>query len=86
MGNVDREGGNAFSCSGIILITIFVLSTAGNITWIVFQYIEFGNEGCGANISFLIISTIIGAFMYIIVLFRTRKDASVLTSSIVWTY
>ena len=36
VGNVDRDGGNAFSCSGIILITIFVLSFAGNITWIVF--------------------------------------------------
>lgn len=84
--NVEREGGNAFSCSGIILIIMFVLTTGGNITWIVFQYIEFGSEGCGANIAFLIISTIMGAFMYIIVLFRTRKDASVLTSSIVWSY
>lgn len=34
--NVENEGGNAFSCSGIIMITIFVLTTAGDITWLVF--------------------------------------------------
>ena len=84
--NVENEGGSAFSCSGIILIVIFVLTTGGNITWLVFQYIEFGNEGCGANLTFLIISTILGVFMYGIVLVRTRKDASMLTSSIVWSY
>ena len=84
--NVNREGDNAFSCSGIILITVFVLTFAGDITWLVFQYIEFGGEGCGANIAFLIISTILGVFMHVIVIFRTRDDASVLTSSIVWAY
>ena len=84
--NVENEGGSAFSCSGIILIVIFVLTTGGNITWLVFQYIEFGNKGCGANLTFLIISTILGVFMYGIVLVRTRKDASMLTSSIVWSY
>ena len=84
--NVEKEGGSAFSCSGIILIIIFVLSAGGNITWLVFQYIEFGNSGCGANLTFLIISTILGICMYGVVLIRTRKDASMLTSSIVFSY
>jgi len=84
--NVEKEGGNAFSCSGIVLITIFVLTTGGNITWLVFEYLRFNKEGCGANLAWLIITTILGIFMYAIVLFRTRKDASMLTSSIVFLY
>ena len=84
--NVERDGGNAFSCSGIILILLFVLTTAGNITWLVYSYINFGNEGCGDNLAFLIITTVLGVLMYGVVLLRTRKDASVLTSSIVWCY
>ena len=84
--NVEKEGGNAFSCSGIVLITIFALTTGGNITWLVFEYLRFGEEGCGANIAWLIISSVLGFFMYAIVLFRTRKDASMLTSSIVFLY
>lgn len=84
--NVEKEGGNAFSCSGIILIVIFVLVTGGNITWLVFQYIKFTGEGCGANLTFIIISTVLGVLMYGVVLIRTRNDASMLTSAIVWAY
>lgn len=84
--NVNKENGNICSCSGIILLSLFVLTTAGNITWLVFQFIEFTGKGCGANLTFLIISTIIAALSYAVVLIRTRKDASVLTSSIVWSY
>jgi len=84
--NVERDGGSAFSCSGIILIVIFVLTTAGNITWLVFQYRDFGNAGCGANLTFLVISTVLGVLMYLVVIFRTRTDASMLTSAIVWSY
>ena len=84
--NVEKEGGSACSCSGIILITIFVLVTAGNVTWLVFQYIEFTGSDCGGNITFIIISTILGFCMYGVVIFRTRKDASMLTSAIVWCY
>ena len=84
--NVEKEGGGACTCSGIILIVIFLLITAGNITWLIFQYIEFANEGCGANITFILISTVLGFIMHAIVIFRTRKDASILTSAIVWCY
>lgn len=84
--NVDREGGSACSCSGIILILTFVLTTVGNIVWLVYQYVEFANEGCGANYTFIIISTVLGVLMYGVVLIRTRKDASMLTSAIVWSY
>ncbi len=36
--------------------------------------------------TFLIISSVLGFCMYGIVLLRTRKDASMLTSAIVWSY
>lgn len=84
--NVEKEGGNPCSCSGIILIVMFVVTTCANIVWLVFQYIEFGGEGCGTNLTFLIISTVIAVFTYVIVIFRTRPDASMLTSSIIWSY
>ena len=34
--NVDKEGGSAFTCSGIILILIFSITTIGNIVWLVY--------------------------------------------------
>lgn len=36
--------------------------------------------------TFLIISTVIAVLSYVVVLIRTRNDASMLTSSIVWSY
>lgn len=84
--NVEREGGGACTCSGIVLLVLFVIITGGNITWAIIQFIEFANEGCGANVVFLIITTVIGIGMYAMVFFRTRKDASMLTSAIVWSY
>ena len=84
--NVSRDEGGIGSCSGIILLTLFLVLTGGNVTWIVFQFIEFGNEGCGGNITFMIITCILSLFMYVIVVFRTREDASLLTSAIVVAY
>ena len=34
--NVEKEGGSACTCSGIILIIIFLSVTAGNITWLIY--------------------------------------------------
>jgi len=82
--NVNEDGGNVFSCSGIILMALFGILTIGNITWIVYQFIIFG--GCGSNITLMVITTILGVAMYGIVLLRTRNDASLLTSALVLTY
>lgn len=84
--NVEDSGGSALTCSGIILIIIFVVVTGCDITWLVFEFKEYGNEGCTANLTFLIISAILGCLTYVIVVFKTRQDASILTSSIVWCY
>lgn len=82
--NVEREGGSATSCSGIILISLTFLLFGGNVTWIVFQFIEFGQ--CPFNATQMIITCIVGAAMYALVIVRTRSDASVFTSSLVLTY
>ena len=88
--NVEKEeaqGKNPFlSCSGIILIVIFLCITTGDITWLVYEFKEFTGDDCGSNMAWLIISAIMGFFTFGIVLFRTRQDASVLTSAIVWLY
>jgi len=47
--NVNVDGGEAMSCSGIILISITFLLFGGNVTWIVFQYRLFGQPGCTYN-------------------------------------
>lgn len=84
--NVDRDGGSATSCSGIILIVLFVTLTAGNIVWLVYTYIEFTGEDCGGNLTIIIVTTVIGVINYGAVLIRTRDDASVFTSAVVFTY
>lgn len=75
------EGGGV---AGILLMALFAIFTIGNITWLIFQYIEF--SACGGNLAIMIITTIIGTAMYGLVLLRSRPDASVFTSSLVFSY
>ena len=46
----------------------------------------FGGSGCAGNNIQMSLTLILGIFMHVIVLFRTRKDASVLTSALVFSY
>ena len=81
------EGGNAFtSCSGIILLALFIILSLGNIVWIVVQFMIFGGSGCTGNNIQMSLTLVLGIFMHTIVIFRTRKDASVLTSALVLSY
>jgi hypothetical protein len=81
VGNFERDQGG---CSGAIIIGLTVFITLINITWGVFQYIWFG--GCAYNDVIITITLVSGVFFYVVVLFRTRDDASILTSSIVLLY
>lgn len=83
--NVDVEA-QQLGCSAIILISLTVILFGGNITWIIFQYIYFTGDGCGWNFWQITITCVAGVAMYALVLLRTRKDASVFTSSLVLTY
>lgn len=84
IGNYEQENTNGVGCSGIIIIIITALITIGNVTWIVYQYIWY--HGCGYNDVIISITLIVSVSFYVIVFFRTREDASILTSSIVVAY
>lgn len=82
---VNNHGkGSALSSSGIALIILFIIFTCGNITWIVYQFVLF--SGCGRNIAMMVCTCFVAVILYVIVLFRTRQDASMFTSSLVVAY
>ena len=58
--------------------------TIGNIVWLIYQYIWF--SGCTTNNIIITTTVIASVACYAIVFFKTREDASILTSSIVVTY
>lgn len=70
----------------IFLIFGFVGLTVGNAFWIVKMFIDFGDKGCGGNLAIMCVTLLCGIAMYVLVLFRTRNDASVFTSSLVLAY
>lgn len=73
-------------CGVAVLLILTVIITGGNITWTVFQFKNFLWDDCPENAVFMIINVCIGVLLYVIILFQTRQDASILTSSIVWGY
>ena len=81
---VDQHGGGAGSCPGITLLTLFIAFTGGNIVWTVYQYILFG--GCSSNVALMSITSVCGVAMYGLNFLRTRRDASLFTSSLVLCY
>jgi hypothetical protein len=81
VGNYERDGSQ---CSAIVIIFFTGTFTIGSVVWLVFQYIWF--YGCGYN-SAIISATLVAAVgFYVIVIFKTRPDSSLLTSSIVVLY
>lgn len=70
----------------VLLVFGFLVLTIGNIAWIVKMFIDFGPKSCGGNIAIMCVTVVCGIAMYILVLFRTRSDASVFTSSLVLAY
>ena len=85
--NVDVEQGKS-NCSAIILIAATLILLVGNIVWIVYQFILFQGKGAGCswNEANMIITTVCGVLFYVLVLIRTRQDASIFTSSLVLSY
>ena len=80
---VESAQNDQGSCSNIILISFTLVLTGFNGWWIVKQYTEFK---CGYSITTMSVTLIGIILMYVIVLLRTREDASVLTSSIAACY
>ena len=83
--NYNKENpANNIGCSGFIIILLTLILTAGNVTWIVYQYIWFKDST--ESIIMITVTAGICVLFYVLVLFRTREDASLLTSSIVCSY
>lgn len=80
--NNYEESGD--TCSGSILVGLTVALAAISFTWLGFQYYWY--RGCGYNNAIITATVVCGIAFYVIVFFRTRKDASILTSSIVLVY
>ncbi|CDW86304.1 membrane protein [Stylonychia lemnae] len=84
VGNYERENTSGLGCSGVIIIVLTAIITAGDITWAIFQYIWY--HGCGYNNVIITITLVASISFFVLVFFRTREDASILTSSIVVSY
>jgi hypothetical protein len=83
--NYEMEApGNGLGISGVIVIILTLLFTAGNVTWVVFQYKWYSS--CAGSATIMSITLVFCVGFYILVLFRTREDASLLTSAIVVCY
>ena len=72
------------SCSGAILLGMTISLTLICLIWNGFQYYWY--HGCGYNNVIITVTILAGIAFYVLVLFRTRKDASILTSAIVLIY
>jgi hypothetical protein len=82
----NTENQTEASCSQIILLVFFVLTTGANITWIVFLFINFGSLDCISNLVLLSITAFACLIMQGIVCLGLRQDASIFTSSLVTLY
>jgi hypothetical protein len=82
--NFYAENADGLGCSGVIMIFMTVAITIGNIVFIIYQYIWF--YGCATNNVIITITLLSAIACYVVVFFRTREDASILTSSIVVAY
>jgi len=71
-------------CGQVAMLVLTVVMVLGNITWTVFQFLNF--SGCPYTVAFMILTIVLTIATYAIVPLRTREDASILTSSLVWTY
>ena len=67
-----------------MIIGLTIVLTVVNVTWLIFQYVWY--HSCGYNDAIISVTLVVCLSFYVIVFFRTREDASILTSSIVVSY
>jgi hypothetical protein len=81
---VENYANDKTRCSAWILVIVTLSITGLNLWWIIDQYMTFHN--CSGNNWNMTVTLFIILFMYIIIIFRTREDASILTSGIASSY
>lgn len=80
---VQNAMNDSTNCSSVILVILTALLTGANIYWAVQQYRQFK---CGYSITIMTFTLVGIVAMYALVLLRSRKDASILTSSVAACY
>lgn len=78
--NFENDPGN---CSGAILLLVTIVMTGLNGWWAIVQYQTFR---CDYNVIIMTVTLVGVIAMYGLVLLRSRKDSSILTSSIAANY
>lgn len=80
---VNNYNNDETKCSAIILMSTTISITFSNLFWIVLQYKDFNGPYNNTFMSFTLIGIIL---MYGLIFISSRKDASILTSSIASLY
>lgn len=75
---------NASTLSAVGLISVTALTTVGSLVFIGFQFYWF--KGCAYTIVLICITIAFIIASFLLVIFKTRKDSSILTSSLVTAY
>lgn len=81
--NIELEGSTPCSCSAITFMAFFLVVTGLNITWFVYQVQNFAiADGCEGNLLLVIITGVCCLVLQLLPCWRTREDASELTSAL----
>ena len=76
------EGGNQAAAGFLVALTVVI--NGGTLAFLAMQYVWF--HACGGFIAIVTYTLVFSLAFFFVVLFRTRQDASVFTSSIVSAY
>lgn len=75
---------NGNNCVGGLLVALTSIFTLGTLVFLIMQYIWF--HECAGPIVIVSYTLVFTIAFYVLVLLRTRKDASIFTSSIIASY
>jgi len=84
VGQYESSDQSVSRCAATGLIVLTGLFTGGTIVFLVYQFIWF--HGCAGTIVIIAATCVLMIAFYALVLLRTRKDASIFTSSVVSLY
>lgn len=81
---VDYWAESQGSFAGVLMIIITVIIYSIDLVVLVFQFIWF--NGCALNIVILCVTILFGIIFTVLVVLKTREDASILTNALVMSY
>ena len=75
---------NGSTGAAIVLIFLTAVLTLGSLVFLIFQYVWF--HSCAGPIVIVSYTLVFGIIWFVLVILRSRKDASIFTSSMVFAY